>query len=158
MRLAEKVQHLREVEGLLRGRGRALSKTEVVSLMKAEMGESLSLPYLSQIERGARPHLTAGSRELLARFFRVHPSYLVSDPDGFEVSLSSPVEAKTDSLSDWLVRGAEQQRADPELYEALLRLASESDPRAILIALGQTLATTRLAPVRSLVTVGDKHD
>jgi hypothetical protein len=139
MQLAEKLQHLRAVEGQLRGHGRPLSKTEVVRLMRSEIGEALSLPYLSQIESGTRPHLTAGSRELLARFFRVHPSYLVSDPEGFEETLSSPVESLTSSVTDWLVRRAEEQRADPELYEALLRLASEPDPRATLIAVGHAL-------------------
>jgi transcriptional regulator with XRE-family HTH domain len=157
MRLAEKLRHLREIEGQLRGRGRPLSKTEVVSLMKSEIGESLSLPYLSQIESGARPHLTASSRELLARFFRVHPSYLVGDPDGYEETLSTPVESLTPSLTDWLVRRAEEQRADPELYEALLRLASEPDPRATLIALGHALAEHQgPTPVRAVVTGG--HD
>src|SRR5581483_1258943 len=58
MRLGEKLQHLREVEGQLRGLERPLSLTDVTRLMREELGVSLSLPYLSQIERGSRPHLT----------------------------------------------------------------------------------------------------
>jgi|SRR5579871_5927808 len=134
MRLADKLSHLRDVEGLLRGLARPLSKAEVARLMKAELGESLSLPYLSQIESGARPHLTAHSREILARFFRVHPGYLVGDPEGFQETLTTVVASPTADLGEWLALRAEEVRDDVELYEALLRLASERDPRAALIA------------------------
>lgn len=143
LRLAEKLQHLRALEGELRGLGRPISKTEVVRLMRGELGESLSLPYLSQIETGARPHLTSGSRDLLARFFRVHPGYLVGDPEGFEESLGSPVEAGGPDIGEWLTIRAEQLRADPELYEALLRLASHPDPRALLLAISRALGENR---------------
>jgi len=138
--MAEKVQHLRAVEGQLRGLGRPLTKTEVVRLMRAELGEGLSLPYLSQIESGARPHLTAHSRAALARFFKVLPSYLVDDPEGFQETLGSAVEPATVDLGEWLSQRAEEQRGDPDVYEALLRLAAQPDPRAILLALGQALA------------------
>ncbi|MEA2641564.1 MAG: hypothetical protein QOF51_2958 [Chloroflexota bacterium] len=136
MRLAEKLQHLREIEGQLRGLGRPLSKAEVVRLMQAELGQGLSLPYLSQIESGTRPHLTANSREALARFFRVHPGYLVGDPEGFQEGLTSVVESPTANVSEWLALRAEEVRDDVELYEALLYLASRPDPRAALIAAG----------------------
>src|SRR3712207_8370061 len=43
--------------------------------------------YLSQLESGQRRHLTAPTRELLARFFKVHPGYLVGDPDGYETTI-----------------------------------------------------------------------
>jgi transcriptional regulator with XRE-family HTH domain len=139
MQLAEKLQHLRSVEGQLRGLGRPLSKAEVVRLMRAELGQGLSLPYLSQIESGARPHLTAHSRDLLARFFRVHPGYLVGDPEGFEEALASPLQQPESDLGEWLALRADEQRADPELYEALLRLSSHPDPRRLLVALGRSL-------------------
>jgi hypothetical protein len=142
--LAEKVRHLREVEGGLRGLGRPLSKSEVVRSMRTELGEALSLPYLSQIESGTRPHLTASSRGLLARFFRVHPSYLVSDPEGFEEMLASEIGPRPVDLADWLAWRAEEQRADPEVYEALLRLASLPDPRAGLVRVGQLIAQRSL--------------
>ena len=139
MRLAEKLEHLRSLEGQLRGLGRPLSKTELARGMRKELGAALSVPYLSQIEGGARPHLTAQSRELLARFFRVHPGYLVTDPEGFAESLGTPVQSSSESFGDWLAARAEEQRQDPEVYEALLRIASQPEPRVALIALGRVL-------------------
>lgn len=139
MRLAEKLQHLRALEGQLRGFGQPLSKSQVVRLMRAELGQALSLPYLSQIESGARPHLTVRSRELLASFFRVHPGYLVGDPEGFEESLGSSIEQTLPDFAEWLALRAEEHREDPDLYEALLRLSSQPDPRGVLVALGRSL-------------------
>ena len=145
MLLREKLEHLRAVEGQLRGLDRPLRKTELVRLMHAEVGEALSLPYLSQIERGGRRHLTVRSRELLARFFRVHPGYLVDDPPGFEEGIGSRVEMTTDDLGEWLAAKAEEQRADPDVYEALLILASSPDPRGALLALARAVASQESA-------------
>jgi transcriptional regulator with XRE-family HTH domain len=139
MQLAEKLEHLRSLEGQLRGLGRPLSKAELSRAMRAELGDSLSIPYLSQIESGTRLHLTAQSRELLARFFRVHPGYLVSDPEGFAESLSSSIQRSSEDLGEWLASRAEEQRDDPEIYEALLRIASHPEPRATLLALSRAL-------------------
>ena len=80
MRLGEKLAHLREVAGRARGLGRPLSKAEVVRFMRADLGSTVSHAYLSQLENGHRIHLSAHTRELLARFFGVHPGYLVDDP------------------------------------------------------------------------------
>jgi len=80
MTLGEKVRYLREVEGALRGFGREMTQQEVVRAMKMEQRNSISQSYLSQIESGQRPHLTNQTRLLLARFFKVHPGYLVDDP------------------------------------------------------------------------------
>ena len=143
MRLAAKLEHLRSIEGQLRGLGRPLSKAELARTMREELGDALSIPYLSQIESGARPHLTEQSRELLARFFRVHPGYLVSDPEGFEESLSTPVQRPIADFGEWLVDKAEEHRQDPEVYEALLRIASQPEPRATLIALSRALRNGR---------------
>ena len=55
---------------------------ELARLIQKELGKSISQSYLSQIESGARPHLTNSTRMLLARFFKVHPGYLVDDPEG----------------------------------------------------------------------------
>src|SRR5687768_15194555 len=112
MLLREKLEHLRAVEGQLRGFGRPLRKTELVRLMREETGNALSLPYLSQIERGGRKHLTVQSRELLAEFFRVHPGYLVDDPPGFEEGLASMVDATAEDVGEWLTAKAEEQRGD----------------------------------------------
>src|SRR6516162_1730631 len=94
MTLGEKVRSLRKVEGELRGLGREMSQQEVVRAIAAELGGSFSQSYLSQVESGARPHLTHGSRQLLARFFRVHPGYLVSDPPGYHTELLSNLRAE----------------------------------------------------------------
>jgi transcriptional regulator with XRE-family HTH domain len=118
-----------------------MSMTEVVRSMR-EQGEALSLPYLSQIERGARPHLTVRTRDRLARFFNVHPGYLVDDPDGYEEGLALLTEmAPAVDLPEWLALRAEELRDDPELYDAFLRLASATDPRAVLLALRDSLET-----------------
>ena len=66
MRLGEKIRYLREMEGTLRGVGREMTQQEIVRAIKKDLGESLSQSYLSQIESGARPHLTNSSRMLLA--------------------------------------------------------------------------------------------
>ncbi len=83
MKLGEKIRYLREVEGSLRGLDRAMSQQELVRAIDAETGSKLSQSYLSQIESGARPHLTNTTRQILARFFKVHPGYLVDDPEGY---------------------------------------------------------------------------
>ncbi len=145
MLLREKLEHLRAFEGQLRGLNRPLRKTELVRLMQAEVGDALSLPYLSQIERGGRRHLTVESRELLAQFFRIHPGYLVDDPPGFEEGLSSRVEMSWDDLGEWLAAKAEEQRSDPDVYEALLVLAAAPDPRGALLALARAVASRESA-------------
>jgi transcriptional regulator with XRE-family HTH domain len=68
MTLGEKIRYLREVEGSLRGLGRPMTQLELVRAIRQEMGKgnSISQPYLSQIENGARPHMTQSSRALLA--------------------------------------------------------------------------------------------
>ena len=74
MKLGEKIRYLRLMEGTLRGLGREMSQPEVVRAMQKELKKSISQAYLSQIESGARPHLTNTTRMLLARFFKVHPA------------------------------------------------------------------------------------
>jgi transcriptional regulator with XRE-family HTH domain len=120
MTLGEKLRYLREVEGTLRDMGRELTQQEVVRLLRKEMGKSISQGYLSQIESGARPHLTNSTRMLLAKFFKVHPGYLVDDPEGYQTELVSDLAAQEDKLDLWLVSGAERFRRDPELSHALL--------------------------------------
>jgi transcriptional regulator with XRE-family HTH domain len=78
--LREKLRQLRAVEGARRGLSRPLTQSEVARAMRDELGASFSQAYLSQLEGGKRVHLTHTSREALARFYRVHPGYLVSDP------------------------------------------------------------------------------
>src|SRR5215469_12825122 len=145
MKLGEKLRYLREVEGTLRGTGRELSQLEVARLVEKELGKSISQSYLSQIESGARPHLTNSTRMLLARFFKVHPGYLVDDPEGFQNELISDVGALEDKLDLWLVSGAERFRRDPELHRALLAVAKHNDSRLCLVLLGEILENPGLA-------------
>jgi transcriptional regulator with XRE-family HTH domain len=145
MRLGEKLRYLREVEGTLRGLDRELSQLEMARLIEKELGKSISQSYLSQIESGARPHLTNSTRMLLARFFKVHPGYLVDDPEGFQNELASDLGVVEDKLDLWLVSGAERFRRDPELHRALLTVARHADSRMCLLLLGAVLENPGLA-------------
>jgi len=145
MKLGEKLRYLREVEGTLRGLDRELSQVEMARLIQKDTAKSISQSYLSQIESGARPHLTNSTRMLLARFFKVHPGYLVDDPEGFQNELISDVGALEDKLDLWLVSGAERFRKDPELHHALLAVAKHSDSRMCLVLLGNVLENPGLA-------------
>lgn len=145
MTLGEKLKFLRETEGTLRGLNRAMTQQEVVAAMKAESDASISQAYLSQIERGIRPHLTNKTRLLLSKFFKVHPGYLVDDPEGFHTELISDIGAAEDRLDLWLVDAAETFRADVELSRALLAISRNEDSRKALILLGTILETPELA-------------
>jgi transcriptional regulator with XRE-family HTH domain len=145
MRLGDKLKYLREVEGALRGLGRALTQQEIVRAVKKEQRQTISQSYLSQIESGARPHLTNATRMLLARFFKVHPGYLVDDPEGYSTELVSEVGALEDKLDLWLINGAERFRRDPALYDALVRIARHADSRRCLVLLGAILDNDGLA-------------
>jgi transcriptional regulator with XRE-family HTH domain len=145
MTLGEKLRYLREVEGTLRGLGRELSQQELTRMIQKELGKSISQSYLSQIESGARPHLTNSTRMLLARFFKVHPGYLVDDPEGYQNELISDVGAVEDKLDLWLVSGAERFSRDADLHHALLTTARHADSRMCLILLGTILENPGLA-------------
>src|SRR6478672_9707910 len=106
MELGQKLRLLRHLEGHLRGLGRELTQGEVVRAIKAELNATISQSYLSLIENNTRPHLSDDSRQLLARFFKIHPGYLVSDPPGFHTELTSEVGNTETRLDRWLVEGA----------------------------------------------------
>ena len=127
MLLGDKIRYLREVEGALRGLDRAMTQGEVVRAIKKDLKKAISQSYLSQIESGARPHLTNTSRMLLAKFFKVHPGYLVDDPEGYSTELISDIGALEDKLDLWLIGGAERFRNDPEVCAALLKVARHPD-------------------------------
>src|SRR5260370_2129183 len=129
MNLSEKIKHLREFEGGLRGLNRPMTQMEVVKAMQEELNESISQAYLSQLENGKRVHLTATSRDLLARFFKVQPGYLVSDLADFSTDLLSELEGEGDRLLTWLEASAEEWRAEPLIRLFFERLCSVSDPR-----------------------------
>ncbi len=145
MTLGEKLRYLRSMEGTLRNLNRDMTQQEVVAAIKAEQNETISQAYLSQIERGVRPHLTNKTRLLLARFFKVHPGYLVDDPEGYHTELVSDLGETESRLDLWLVAGSENFRNDPELSQALLTVSRHDDSRRCLILLGAILETPELA-------------
>jgi hypothetical protein len=82
---------------------------------------------------------------LLAQFFKVHPGYLVNDPEGFHTELLSDVRTAEDTLDLWLIGGAERFARDPDVSGALLAVARISDSRRCLVLLGAILEVPDLA-------------
>jgi transcriptional regulator with XRE-family HTH domain len=122
-----------------------MTQSEVATAMKSELGRGLSQAYLSQIENGLRPHMTNTSRELLARFFRVFPGFLVDDPEGYSRELQSELRTADVTMDSWLYAGADQFAADRELERALVTIAEDQDSRGALVLLGEILRTPGLA-------------
>src|SRR6266581_9320937 len=147
MSVAEKIRYLREVEGSLRGLGRPMTQLELVRSIRQEMGrgKSISQSYLSQIESGSRPHMTQSSRALLAKFFKVHPGFLVDDPDGYHTELTSDLRTTEGQLDVWLLQGSERFANDPEISNVLIKAAREKETRRCFLLLGAILDTPGLA-------------
>ncbi|MBV9119859.1 MAG: transcriptional regulator [Chloroflexi bacterium] len=135
MNLGEKLIHLRQIEGELRGLSRPMTKAEVLRAMRAEHGEAVSHAYLCQLESGARTHMSPGTRSLLARFFKVLPGYLVSDPEGYQSGIVAGIVTEPDRLRTWLDARAEELHDDPFLYHVLLKMARHPDPRRLFEAI-----------------------
>jgi transcriptional regulator with XRE-family HTH domain len=144
MTLAEKLRSLRMVEGHLRGLNRAMTQQEVVREISNTLHKTISQPYLSQIESGKRQHLTNSTRLLLAKFFNVHPGFLVNDPEGYHTELTTDLRSSEDQLDLWLLQGAERFQRDPELGAALRTLAEHHDSRRCLLVLKSILETPDL--------------
>jgi transcriptional regulator with XRE-family HTH domain len=145
MKLGEKIRYLREVEGSLRGLARPMTQQELVKAIRRELHQSISQSYLSQIENGARPHMTQSSRALLAKFFKVHPGFLVDDPEGYHTELTSDLRTTEGQLDVWLLQGSERFIGDPEVSDVLIKAAREKDTRRSLLLLGAILDTPGLA-------------
>jgi transcriptional regulator with XRE-family HTH domain len=162
VKLGEKIRYLREVEGSLRGLGRPITQLELVRAIQDEIGKNgarkgagkrsnrakgktISQSYLSQIENGARPHMTQSSRALLAKFFKVHPGFLVDDPDGYHTELTSDLRTMEGQLDVWLLQGSERFAGDSEISKVLMEVAREKDTRRCLLLLGAILDTPGLA-------------
>jgi len=145
MTLAEKIRYLREVEGTLRGMNRPMTQQELMKAIRAETGKSISQSYLSQIEGGKRPHMTQATRTLLAKFFKVHPGFLVDDPEGYHTELTSDLRTTEGQLDVWLLQGSERFAGDHEVSEVLIKLAREKDTRGCVLLLGEILNTPGLA-------------
>lgn len=144
MTLGEKIRYLREVEGSLRGLERPMTQQELMKAIQKETGKAISQSYLSQIERGKRPHMTQSTRTLLARFFKVHPGFLVDDPEGFHTELVSDLRTTEGQLDVWLLQGSERFANDPEVSEVLIKVAREKDTRRSILLLGEILNTPGL--------------
>jgi transcriptional regulator with XRE-family HTH domain len=144
MTIAEKVRYLRVVEGQLRGLNREMTQKELVQAIGRELRRTISQPYLSQIESGHRKHLTNTTRLLLAKFFRVHPGYLVDDPEGYHTELVSDARLGEDHLDLWLIQGAERFCRDAKLANALLMVARHRDSRQCMLLLGEILENPEL--------------
>jgi transcriptional regulator with XRE-family HTH domain len=147
LKLGEKIRYLREVEGSLRGMGRPMTQLELVRAIREELGKSnsISQSYLSQIENGARPHMTQSSRALLAKFFKVHPGFLVDDPEGYHAELTSDLRTTEGQLDVWLLQGSERFANDPDVSNVLIKAAREKDTRRAFLLLGAILDTPGLA-------------
>jgi len=144
LKLSEKLELLRSLEGNLRGLNRPLSKSEVARLVEEESGEKISIAYLSQLETGKRPHMTETTRELLARFYKIHPAFFVSDPEGFDPNVTS-VPLDENLLDSWLLAGARQfGTIDAELATALKHLANHEASRAVLLLTGELVRDGKL--------------
>jgi transcriptional regulator with XRE-family HTH domain len=157
VKLGEKIRYLREVEGSLRGLGRPMTQLELVRAIREEAdkakgrakgpgkGASISQSYLSQIENGTRPHMTQSSRALLAKFFKIHPGFLVDDPDGYHAELTSDLRTTEGQLDVWLLQGSEKFASDPEVSNVLIKAAREKDTRRCFLLLSAILDTPGLA-------------
>jgi hypothetical protein len=89
--------------------------------------------------------MTNTSRELLARFFRVYPGFLVDDPPGYSRELQSELRTADTTIDSWLYAGADQFTSDPELSRALCNVAQVADSRGAILLLGEILRTPGLA-------------
>jgi transcriptional regulator with XRE-family HTH domain len=145
MTLAEKIRYLREVEGSLREMARPMTQLELVNAIRKEQHKSISQSYISQIENGSRRHMTQATRSLLAKFFKVHPGFLVDDPEGYHTELTSDLRTVEGKLDVWLLQGSEQFAHDPELAEVLIKAARQKDTRKCILLLGAILDTPGLA-------------
>jgi transcriptional regulator with XRE-family HTH domain len=145
MTLGQKIKYLRTVEGRLRGLGRAMTQVEVSRAMQRELRKKVSQSYLSQLENGSRPHLTSTTRALLAKFFKIHPGFLVDDPSGYDAELEADLDTTEGKLDLWLMQGARSFGHDPELAGALMRIAGQKNTRRAVILFGAILAEPKLA-------------
>jgi transcriptional regulator with XRE-family HTH domain len=121
-----------------------MTQAEVAKGVREEFGGTISQSYLSQLESGARPHLTSGTRLLLARFFNVHPGYLVDDLEEHPHLPSKPRHELDDKLDLWLIEGSQDFTADRALSGALLKIAKHEKSRDCLVWFGSIVENRQL--------------
>ena len=144
MTLGQKLTKLRTLTGFARGLNREMTQAEVARAVREELNGQISQSYLSQLESGARPHLTGNTRLLLARFFRVHPGYLVDDLDDMPSLPAKPRHELDDKLDLWLIEGSEEFAVDRALSSALLKIAKHEKSRDCLVYLGSIVENRQL--------------
>ena len=144
MKLGQKLTKLRALAGFTRGLDREMTQAEVAKAVREELDGQISQSYLSQLESGARPHLTGPTRLLLARFFRVHPGYLVDDLDDQGPLPATPRHELDDRLDLWLIEGSEEFAIDRPLGEALLKIAKHEKSRDCLVWFGSIVENRQL--------------
>jgi hypothetical protein len=88
--------------------------------------------------------MTGKTRLLLARFFRIHPGYLVDDPEEFSRQVITPIPEPPASFVAWLRAGAARFRHDALVAETLRRLAGYPERRKALRLLNELLALPAL--------------
>ncbi len=148
MKLGEKIRYLREVEGSLRGLNRAMSQQELVRAINAETDSKISQSYLSQIESGARPHLTNTTRQIPGAIFQGASGI----PRGRSGRLSPGTDQRPAQCAGRQAgpvgssRARSGSRRDPELKSALLTLAQHERTRDCLLLLEAILETPGLMP------------
>ena len=153
MTLGQKLSRLRMLEGFHRGLERALTQAEVSKGIREELEGKVSQSYLSQLESGTRPHLTSGTRLLLARFFKVHPGYLVDDLDDMPPLRVRPRRELDDKLDLWLIEGSEEFADDRVLSDALLNIAKHEKSRDCLVLFGSIVENRQL--IERLIEKGE---
>ena len=96
--------------------------------------------------------MTQSSRALLAKFFKVHPGFLVDDPDGYHAELTSDLRTTEGQLDVWLLQGSEKFANDPEVSNVLIKAAREKDTRRCFAAAGRNSrhARTGRPPARGV--------
>jgi hypothetical protein len=96
----------------------------------------LSIP--NRIGRTAAPHQYHSPA---AGKVKVHPGYLVEDPEGYHAELLSDIRTQEEKLDLWLIAGSDRFRKDPELCRALRSVAMYKDSRSSLLLLESVLET-----------------
>ena len=144
MKLGQKLTHLRMLEGHARGLGREMTQAEVARAVREEQDGQISQSYLSQLESGARAHMTGPTRLLLARFFKVHPGHLVDDAEDLPPMRMRPRRELDDKLDLWLIEGSEDFADDRQLSAALLNIAKHPHSRECLMLLGSIVENREL--------------
>jgi len=79
----------------------------------------------------------------LSRFFKVHPSYLISDPLGYSTDLVSDMDADGDRLATWLAASSQEWYAEPEVQAFFQRLANVEDPRRYFTLFGRLMSLSK---------------